>query len=258
MARTLNQILAELKPTFKPQIQSVRQRQALLPGQIETEEKALGAKQEQAFGDILSGARRRGLGFSGIPLSEQAEYTSTEFLPALARLRQSGREAAISLEDAILGIRERRDTLAQQIRQQELDRREARRQAQLQAQLERERIAASERSARSSGGGGGGFAPTFGDFWSLGGSGGGGGARYTETSPGSFAFTNAAGKPITAAQYAQATGRDIRSVLKMMGEAGDVDAARMYSSLRNMGKNSPLLAKQLQHYRKKFPHIWRT
>lgn len=107
-ARALDQILAELGSVYDPQVNSIRQRQALIPQQIADEERGLGARQEQAFGDILGGARRRGLGFSGIPLGEQAKYTSTEYLPALARLRQSGREQAMSLEDAILGIQERR------------------------------------------------------------------------------------------------------------------------------------------------------
>ena len=114
-SRTLNQILKELSPTFKPQVESLQQRANLIPGQIKSEEQGLQAKQEQAFGDILGGARRRGLGFSGIPLGEQAKYTSTEFLPALARLRQSGRQEAMSLQDAILGVKERQGTLARDI-----------------------------------------------------------------------------------------------------------------------------------------------
>lgn len=122
MAQTLQQIVAELNPTFNPQVKSLQQRASLIPGQIQTEEAGLRAQQEQAFGNILNGARRRGLGFSGIPISEQAQYTSTEFLPALARLRQSGTEQRMSLQDAINSIYERRDTLAQQIRNSQLDR----------------------------------------------------------------------------------------------------------------------------------------
>lgn len=118
--RTLDQVLASLDSVYNPQIEQIRRKQTLIPGQLAEEEKGLQAKQEQAFGDILGGARRRGLGFSGIPLSEQARYTSTEFLPALARLKQQGREQAMSLEDAILGIQERRNTFGNQIYGQEL------------------------------------------------------------------------------------------------------------------------------------------
>lgn len=158
MARTLDQIVAELNPTYQPQVDSLRQRQSAIPGQIEAEEKGLAAKQETAFGDILSGARRRGLGFSGIPLAEQAKYTSTEYLPALARLRQSGNEQKQSLEDAILGIYERRNTMANQLRQGELDRDWQR------EQFERQ-LAESRRQAAASAGNG--FNPTHGDLSQL-------------------------------------------------------------------------------------------
>lgn len=122
--RSLEQILGELGSVYDPQIANIRQRQSLIPGQIAEEEKGLQAKQTQSFDDILGGARRRGLGFAGIPLAEQARYTSNEFLPAMARLRQSGREQAMSLEDAILGIQERRQGQAlgvQQYEQQRFD-----------------------------------------------------------------------------------------------------------------------------------------
>lgn len=120
--RTLQQIIAELNPTYQPQADALRQRQSLIPQAIQSEEAALGAKADQAYEGILSGARRRGLGFSGIPVGEQAKYAATEYTPALARLRQSGQEQAISLEEAILGINERRDQLANQIYQTEQDR----------------------------------------------------------------------------------------------------------------------------------------
>lgn len=115
--RTLEQIISELSSVYNPQIESVRQQQALIPQQIQDDEKQLTARQGQAFDQILGGARQRGLGFSGIPLAEQAKYTSTEFLPALARSRQEGRKQTLALEDAILGIYERRNSTANQLRQ---------------------------------------------------------------------------------------------------------------------------------------------
>lgn len=228
MARSLDQIVAELDTTYKPQIQSIESRRALIDPQIAEEEKGLGAKQTQAFEDILGGARRRGLGFSGIPLSEQAKYTSTEYLPALARLRQQGNEQKLSLQDAILGIRERRDTLAQQLRQQEQDREEQQRQFNLNYQLQKEQQAAQERASRASSGGGG-FSPSYG--------GGGGGVPAPKASvqrrkDGGFNFQDANGRPLSAAGYAAATGQDVRAVLKMMGQAGDKYAGEVYNQLR--------------------------
>lgn len=156
--RTLSQIIAELQPTYSPQIKSLQSQQALIPSRIAEQEKGLQAKQTQAFDTILGGARQRGLGFSGIPLAEQAKYTSTEFLPALANLRQQGNTERLSLQDAILGITERRNTLAQQLLQQERDRAEQKRQFNLSLQEQRASRAAA-------GSGGGGFSPSLGDLF---------------------------------------------------------------------------------------------
>lgn len=146
-ARSLDQIIGEIRGIYDPQIESVRQRQAAIPGQIQAEEQGLQAKQQRAFGDILSGARRRGLGFSGIPLGEQAQYTATEYLPALARLRQSGQEQARSLEDAILGINERMQNQALALRQYEQQRYDTWLQQQAEMAFQREQAEKAARAA---------------------------------------------------------------------------------------------------------------
>lgn len=200
--RSLQQILSELDSTFQPQIDNVRQRQALIPGQMQAEEQGLQAKQTQAFDDILGGARRRGLGFAGIPLGEQAKYTATDFLPAMARLKQTGREQAMSLEDAILGIQERKNTLGQQLYQGDLDRAEARRQAE------------ASNAAYSSMFNGGKAAPTNTPGTKA-------ATIMQNPQSKSFAFTDASGKPISAAAYAQLTNTSFRSLLEKMASSGD-------------------------------------
>jgi hypothetical protein len=159
--RTLKQIIAEIDPVYRSQVSTIRSQQKALPGQIRAEEAGLQAKQTQAFGDILGGARQRGLGFSGIPLGEQAKYTATEYLPALARLRQSGKEQATSLEQAILGIRERQQGAALGQRQYEQQRYDAFQSEQRQIAEQRRREAAARAAA---GGGGSSFAPTLGSL----------------------------------------------------------------------------------------------
>lgn len=123
-ARTLDQIIAELNPTYQPQVQSIQNQMGLIPGQIATGEAQLGARKDQAYENILSGARQRGTGvaFGGIPLGEQAKYAATEYMPALANLRTAGTNQATSLQDAINSINERRDTAAQNIRNIEVNR----------------------------------------------------------------------------------------------------------------------------------------
>lgn len=147
--RSLSQILAELDTVYQPQIESVRQRQSLIPGQIKAEEAGLKAQEQDYYDNTIMGdARRRGVGFAGIPLGERARYGATQYLPALARLRQSGREQAMSLEDAILGIQERRQNQALGVRQYEQQRYDTY-QAQQQALAEQRRQAAAQAGAYS-------------------------------------------------------------------------------------------------------------
>ena len=144
--RTLQQILSELSPAYKPQIQSIQQRQAEIPNAVNADIQQAGALKDPAFGDILGGARRRGLGFSGIPLTEQAKYASDVYAPSVLKAQQSGREQALSLQDALSGIYERRNTLAQTLRQQEQATAENQRQFNLNYALQK---AAQEESKRA-------------------------------------------------------------------------------------------------------------
>ena len=215
-ARTLDQIIAELNPTYQPQVQSIQTQMGQIPGQIQTAETALGAKQQSAFGDILSGARRRGTGiaFGGIPLSEQAKYTATEYMPALANLRTAGTQQATSMQDAINAINERRDTAAQNIYQTEQDR------------VFTEQENARNRAAASASD----FNPTnYPDY-------------FPKTTPATstlpqivrdankgFNFTDAYGTPVNAAEYVQLYQRQggaltYRQLLQNMVNEGDSNA----------------------------------
>lgn len=218
-SRTLDQVISSLNTTYNPQIQSIQKRQSAIPGQIAQEEQGLQAKQTQAFGDILGGARRRGLGFSGIPLGEQATYTSTEFLPALARLRQTGREQAMSLEDAILGLRSQQRQQAQSIFDadrnyalQQAQFRESQRQFNENLKLQRQQAAQA---------GGAGYAPTN--------NGGGEGGKsalpvMSRRKDGGYNFTYN-GRAISAAQYSQLKKIPFRDLLANMAKDGDKGAA---------------------------------
>lgn len=164
--RTLKQITSQLNNADQGTIKSIQDRQNLIPQKLADEEAGLQARQTDAFGEILGGARNRGLGFSGIPLGEQAKYTASTYMPALANLRRSGREEQMSLTDAILGIRSGNAKAALGLRQQDQDRAEQRRQFNANLAMQREQARASRAAA-----GGGGFSPSMGAL--LGGSQGG-------------------------------------------------------------------------------------
>lgn len=232
--RTLDQILGELGSVYDPQINSIRTQQAAIPGQALEEEKGLQAKQTQAFDDILGGARRRGMGFSGIPLGEQAKYSATEYLPAIARLRTATKQQATSLEDQINQINERRTTTALGLRQQDIDNDYRERVfAQQQAEAEQARRAAA-------GGGGGGFSPSYGGGVTPGGP--AGGAQMQQRADKGFNF-QANGRPITAAAFAQAKGIPFRTLLQQMANAGDSGAKSALGLVGNdFGYNRNALA----------------
>ncbi len=215
--RSLAQILSELDSTYNPQVDSLRQRQAAIPGAVASDEQGLQAKQETAFGDIVNGARRRGMGFSGIPLAEQAKYTATDYLPAVAKLRQSGREQAMSLEDAILGVHERKNTQGQGIYQYEQSLAEQKRQFDETKRMQEASQAAAQRAAAAQ------ASPTFGGMpgGPMGGGKQGSGLTYTQRADKGFNFVNQYGNPISAAQYAAMTGTPFRDLLQIMSRAGD-------------------------------------
>lgn len=104
MARSFDQVLAEVTARSDPQRQTVLKQIAALPTQQAADESALEAQKNQAFDDITLGARRKGLGFSGIPLGEQAKYTATEYAPALANLKSGYGQRRGTLESALADV----------------------------------------------------------------------------------------------------------------------------------------------------------
>jgi hypothetical protein len=225
--RTLDQIIAELQPSYQPSIEFLRQRQAEIPKTVQADIQAAEAAQTKAYEDILTGARRRGLGFAGIPLGEQAQYASTVFAPEVLRARTRGTEAARDLEGSILGIQSEMRNAAIGRRQTEQD---------MAAQIaERQR---QEAVARSSGGGGG----IGGDnsvMSSLLSALYGGGVNTQQPKALSqqrkdkgFDFADISGNSISAGKYAQLTGQSIGSVLYNMGQSGDTYAQNLYNQLK--------------------------
>lgn len=160
MARSLDSILQELDAGYNPQRQLINDKLNALPGQADAEIKGLEGQQTQAFDQITNGARARGIGFSGIPIQEQAQYTSSSFLPAVARVRSSANEVKSSLLGALNESNLDQRKTAMSVYQAELDRDER-------ARLAAEAAAEQRRAAAAAASGGfdfgslmGGGAPT--------------------------------------------------------------------------------------------------
>jgi hypothetical protein len=150
-ARTLEQIINELNTSSQPQIDSMRNRKQGLAGELQADEQALAGQQNRAFTQITDGARRRGLGFSGIPLGEQAQYASDVYLPSLTRARNDFRNRELSLEDAIQGVFSNNRSQGQSIYQAEQDRAEQIRQYNENMAFQREQAARAARAAAGNG-----------------------------------------------------------------------------------------------------------
>lgn len=170
MARALTDILTELDSVYNPQRQRADSLYNKQVGELQPQESAdLGGLEQartNAFESINTGANRRGMFFSGIPLAEQGKYVGENYLPSIA-----------GLKNRYAGIRGNLyQTLAAQLGDIDTKQREFGQgiyNSEVQADIERERIAEEKRqfdarlaaeaaSRAGSGGGGGGFVPTGG------------------------------------------------------------------------------------------------
>lgn len=166
MARAFDQVYAELGSAYDPSAQLVQQQIDAIPASTDALVKQAEAKKDVAFDQILGGARRRGMGFSGIPLQEQAIYASTEFAPAIANVKSQAEGRRVSLIEALNGMNRDRRSQAQSIYDNELQRDFQERQFQEQIRQFNEQQAAARAAAGSAGGGGGGALDYLGALFS--------------------------------------------------------------------------------------------
>ncbi|MBM4644762.1 hypothetical protein GS464_20090 [Rhodococcus hoagii] len=222
----MDQIMAELNPYYQGSRDLYNQQLAAIPKQSEAEVKGLEAKLGQANENILQSARSRGLGFSGIPIAEQAQYAATEFAPAVARVKQQAEGQRMSILEALNATQREQRGQAQSI----YDSRENRRLQEEQLAEQRRQFEANLAFQREQAAAGGG---SLGAGAYLGGGGASGTqASREQRSDGGFNFT-IGGKPVSAATYAQATGTPFRTLLSQMAQAGDKGAAQALGFVGN-------------------------
>lgn len=215
--RTFDQILSSVQAQSDPQRQTVLNQIADLPNQQAAAESGLNAQKDQAYQDIVSGAQQRGIGFSGIPLQEQAKYNATNYAPALANLKSTYANQKGTLESALAGIGQNDYSTAQNQFNTEQALAEQQRQFDLNYQLQKQQLGAQNAYSTLLAGmlGGGNnatpaaAAPT---------------AQMVQRSDKGFNFTDQNGNAINAAQYAHLTGQDFRNVLQVMASHGDTGA----------------------------------
>jgi hypothetical protein len=211
VAQAIEDIIRELDAGYNPSRQLLQQRIDSLPSQADTQISGLNAQKDSAFNDILGGARDRGMGFSGIPIAEQAKYTATDFLPAVAKVRQAQNETQSSLLQALndIGLDQRKTAYTVQ-----------------QGQVANEIEAAKARAAeRASAGGSGSLSGLFGgSAGTTAASAGAKSATAAQRADKGYNFSDAGGKAISAAQFAQLKGIPLRTLLQQMANSGDKGA----------------------------------
>lgn len=227
MARSLESIIQEIDPGYSGSRSLIQQQQQALPGETTAQLDGLAARAEQAHTNILDAARRRGMGFSGVPIGEQVKYDSTEFKPAVANLYASQNTRKMSLEEALNSLYRDQRNSALGIRESEIAREEQQRQfnenlALQKAQFEESKRQSAQAAAASSAGVGSYFGG--GDGGSYGDGGAPKAAQIARTSNGGFKFYDSAGRPINAAQYSQMVGVGYRDLLSQMAKGGDKNA----------------------------------
>jgi hypothetical protein len=155
MAQQLQDILNSLDAGYNPQRQSINAQLDKLPSQSEAQIAGLQSQKQNAFDGILNNARERGTGIAagGIPLQEQAKYVGDNFLPAIARVKESQNNAQTSLSDALNNVNLQQRTQAYGIQGAQQDRDEAARQfdAQMAAAAQAREQAARDSAAANAG-----------------------------------------------------------------------------------------------------------
>lgn len=242
MARSLQQVMAELDPYYAGSKTAVQTQLDAAPVQQEAELSGLDAKLGQANDNILSAARSRGLGFSGIPVAEQAKYAATDYAPAVANLKGKYVTQKNTLTEALNSLGRDQMTQGQSIFDAEQQRDLAQQQLneqkrQFDMQLAESKAQAA-RAAAASGGG----------SYSFGGLGGGSGASPAAPAASSaqmqyiptkgFNFTNG-GKGISAYAFSSIKGQDFRNVLSQMAKQGDRNAGVALSLVGSDGYADP-------------------
>lgn len=220
MARALSDIMTELNSVYNPQRDRSQQFYNQGIEQLAPQEQAdmggLEQAKTNAFESINTGANRRGMFFSGIPLAEQGKYVGENYLPSIA-----------GLKNRYAGIRGNLyQTLAQQLGDIDVRQREFGQgiyNSEVQADIERERIAAAERQAAA-------------DRAAAASSGSGGGAAFGGTTRRTST---------TAAPQQQLT---LRQGYQQEANAGDAEAQVMLNYVDDLGRyDGPV--KSLEEYR---------
>lgn len=115
-----SQYLAQVAPIYQPQRDWIAQQKAALPGQYAAELSALEQAKINAYRDIGTTARERGMTFSGFSPEMQARYLGATYLPAVANVKAKQAAGMSALDKALADISTAEQTQALNLYGQDL------------------------------------------------------------------------------------------------------------------------------------------
>ena len=197
MDQRLQEIYNQLESVYAPQRAVLQQQAPLIEQQAAAQRASLEQARQNAFRDITTAAGSRGMLFSGFTPAEQATYTGTKYLPALAGVEQTAAQRRLSLEQQLGQTKITQQTQAQNILQKQIEEENRAREAELKRQTD---LQAARISAGKSG-----RAATE-KAW--------GKVKAGEGAGGGFSYQSPGGLPVSAATWAYNNNVPLSQVLE--------------------------------------------
>jgi hypothetical protein len=122
VAQDLGAIISELDAAYNPSKQAINDRINGLGAAEQADISELQGQQKNAFDDITAGSIARGVFYGGAPIAEQQKYTSRNFLPAVAKVKQQYVANRGSLTDALNSLNMDQQKTAMSLRETQVDR----------------------------------------------------------------------------------------------------------------------------------------
>ena len=117
--QSLDQIIAGLNQAYQPQVDILNTERGGLGAKYDSQRTALDAQKVHGFNTINDNANAKGMAFSGIPMNEQANYLSTQYLPGMQKLTTQQNEDDLALQKSLASINSEKVLKATDLRRQQ-------------------------------------------------------------------------------------------------------------------------------------------
>lgn len=225
MADSLSSIYNSLNSAYDPQRDLYNQQLGQVDQQTQAAQSGLQQQETNAFTGINNSSNANGTYYSGVTPSEEQTYVGGTYLPALANLQSSAQNQKFGIQQALAGVGVNQTNQANQIYGTQT------------AQDAQNNYYAQQlamQKAYNSSYGGSSSSSAASNPYSV-----------SYNSAGGLAFTNN-GQPITAAQYAAATGTTVNNLLAQSKTSGDQAILQQMAAAKTTAQQNAIKAKYPQ------------